>query len=102
MRKRVLEIEQFWSTSQEEVESDISSTYLRPFILSAEQVVLCQRVNFQPGIIAYVLLHNIEATSGLLVEIKNHEIEVEANSKILVGTHQIELIFYVYTSNNGF
>ena len=95
----MLEIEEFWSTSQEEVESDISSTYLWPFILSSEQLVLCQKVNFHAGIMAYVLLHNIEAASGLLEEIQNHQIDsaVDVNSKIKVGTHQIEFIFYRYT-----
>ena len=71
----MLEIEQYWSTSQEEIESDISSTYLSPFVLSSEQLVLCQKVNFHAGIIAYVLLHNIEAASGLLVEIQSHQID---------------------------
>lgn len=68
MRERVSEIEQFWSPSDEENTFEKPSPYLTAFILSSEQLVLCQRMQFHAGLISYVLLHIIEASSGLLQE----------------------------------
>ena len=71
MRQRALEIEQFWSTSHEDNTAYFPSTYSKAFILSSEQLVVCQRLRFQAGLLAYVVLHCIEASSGLLVELQN-------------------------------
>ena len=71
MRERVSEIETYWTASEiENGPGDLQPTYLEAFALSAEQLVLSQKLDFQAGIICYVILHNIEASSGLLEEIQ--------------------------------
>ena len=71
MRERVSEIETYWTASENENgPGDLQPTYLQAFVLSAEQLVLSQKLDFQAGIICYVILHNIEASSGLLEEIQ--------------------------------
>ena len=64
-----MEIEKFWSTSPDESASNNQTPYLTAFMLSCEQLVLCQRLRFHAGLVSYVTLHNIEAASGLLQEI---------------------------------
>ena len=71
MRERVSEIETYWTASENENgPGDLQPTYLEAFALSAEQLVLSQKLEFQAGIECYVILHNIEASSGLLEEIQ--------------------------------
>ena len=71
MRERVSEIETYWTASENENgPRDLQPTYLEAFALSAEQLVLSQKLKFQAGVICYVMLHNIEASSGLLEEIQ--------------------------------
>ena len=71
MRERVSEIERYWTASENENGSeDLQPTLLEAFALSSEQLVLSQKLDFQAGIICYVILHNIEASSGLLEEIQ--------------------------------
>ena len=84
MRERVSEIEQFWSSSDEENTFDKSSPYLSAFILSSEQLVLCQKLHFHAGLISYVLLHNIEASSGLLQEQQTDEQENIQETKLAI------------------
>ena len=71
MRQRAMEIERFWSTSLEDNSTYFPSTYSKAFILSSEQLVVCQKLMFQAGLLAYVALHCIEALSGLLVELQS-------------------------------
>ena len=71
MRERVSEIETYWTASENENgPRDLQPTYLEAFALSAEQLVLSQKLKFQAGVVCYVMLHNIEASSGLLEEIQ--------------------------------
>ena len=71
MRERVSEIETYWTASENENgPGDLQPTYLQAFVLSAEQLVLSQKLEFQAGIECYVILHNVEASSGLLEEIQ--------------------------------
>ena len=71
-RERVVKIEQYWSTiDKSNRKRKTNSTYLKAFVLSSEQLVLCQRLRFHAGLLTYVILHNIEASSGLLVDIQN-------------------------------
>ena len=80
MRERVSEIETYWTASENENGSgDIQPTYLQAFALSAEQLVLSLKLDFQAGIICYVILHNIEASSGLLEEIQKTQNNVFTN-----------------------
>ena len=84
MRERVSEIEQFWSSSDEENTFDKSSPYLNAFVLSSEQLVLCHRMHFHAGLLSYVLLHNIEASSGLLQEHQTNKQENIHETKLAI------------------
>ena len=64
---------------------DDNSPYLKAFILSSEQLVLCERLQFHAGLISYVLLHNIEASSGLLQEIHERKNQRDPSLEILVS-----------------
>ena len=99
IRERVSEIEQFWSKLQDENKSDEHSPYLTAFILSAEQLVLCQRLRLHAGLISYVILHNIEASSGLLQEINFGEDEIfgEIKQSILVSSNKLDNSTYMKT-----
>ena len=96
-RQRILEIEQWWNSSshdKDELKSDgtieeVDSmpSYAEAFRLSSEQLVLCQKLDLQAGILAYIGLHCIEAASGILVEhkdMKQPEKKKEAESFVKV------------------
>ena len=98
MRKRIYEIEQYWSTYDVENGTDTPSAFLTAFSLSSEQLVLCQRLNFNPGIITYIILHNVEASSGVLADLQNED---QANTKevetmVLVNHHIYNVQFIVF------
>ena len=106
MRERVSEIETYWTASENENgPGHLQPTYLEAFVLSAEQLVLSQKLDFQAGIICYIILHNIEASSGLLEEIqktKNNDF-VNDMGKIVVSLlyfrkRVVKLYFFVATN----
>ena len=72
---------------------DDNSPYLKAFILSSEQLALCERLQFHAGLISYVLLHNIEASSGLLQEIYEGNNQSDPCQEILVSYNNLLITF---------
>ena len=70
MRQRAWDIEQFWSTLHDDNRCHGPATYTDAFISASEQLCVCQRLKFQAGLLSYVALHCVEASSGLLVELQ--------------------------------
>ena len=86
MRERALELEQFWSTLHDDNRCHGPATYQKAFVFASEQLCLCQRLQFHAGLLSYVTLHCIEASSGMLVELRQMEPkrEDEMESLLLV------------------
>ena len=84
MRERALEIEQFWSTLHDDNRCHGPSTYQNAFIFASEQLRVCQRLQFHAGLLSYVTLHCIEASSGMLVELQRAETNREENMESLL------------------
>ena len=65
-RTRVLQIEQQWCHLGQEPEIALS--------LAEEQLNLGQKLSLQPGLLAYIALHCVEASSLVFTATKNREI----------------------------